>query len=223
MAAHEDYIPANDADFNTWFKNLVQDVNAKTSGSSPIWNHIPASEVTLLNTTYAAWYTAYSPTLVPHTPEVTVAKDQARIGAEAVVRPFVGQWLMWKQVTNAQREADGLHNKRPRRDHIPAPTSIPILTPRAGRPRQVVIPYIDESGLAKPADVHGIEVCWAILDHPPAGIKELINSSFDTDSPLTLPFDEEDRGKRLYMAGRWEIEREGIKGPFGEIVSTIIP
>jgi hypothetical protein len=34
---------------------------------------------------------------------------------------------------------------------------------------------------------------------------------------------EEDRGKRLYMAGRWEIEREGVKGPFGDIVSAIVP
>jgi hypothetical protein len=71
--------------------------------------------------------------------------------------------------------------------------------------------------------VHGIEVRWAILDHPPTGINELINSAFDTKSPLILEFNEEDRGKRVYMVGRWEIEREGIKGDFGEIVPAIIP
>jgi hypothetical protein len=31
------------------------------------------------------------------------------------------------------------------------------------------------------------------------------------------------RGKRVYMAGCWEIEREGEKGPMGEIVSAFIP
>jgi hypothetical protein len=61
----------------------------------------------------------------------------------------------------------------------------------------------------KPADVHGIEVRWAILDHDPAGIEEFVNSAFDTASPLYLEFGEEYRGKRVYMTGRWEIEWEG--------------
>jgi hypothetical protein len=40
---------------------------------------------------------------------------------------------------------------------------------------------------------------------------------------MTLVFTEADRGKRVYMAGRWEINREGLKGLFGEIVSVFIP
>jgi hypothetical protein len=225
MATFHDYIPYNDAEFNTWFKNLTQYVSQKTSGSSPAWTHIPPAEVTAFGAAYAAWYTVYSPTLVPHTPAVTLAKDRGRDAAEEVIRPFVGQWLMWKQVTDAEREEMGLHNKQPRREHIPAPSTVPELSPHAGLPRQVVVPYRDqgEEGWGKPKDVHGIEVCWAILDHPPTSVKELIHSSFDTKSPLTLTFDEEDRGKRLYLAGRWEIEREGIKGEFGEIVTVIIP
>jgi hypothetical protein len=92
-------------------------------------------------------------------------------------------------------------------------------------PRQIVIPYRDQGSArrGKPEDVHGIEVRWAILDRPPVSIKELDNSAFDTRSPLSLEFGEEDRRKRVYMTGRWEIEREGVKGDFGEIVSAIIP
>jgi hypothetical protein len=78
--------------------------------------------------------------------------------------------------------------------------------------------------LGKPADVHGIEVRWAFLDKAPVDIKtELTQSSFDTKSPLILNFEEYDRGKRIYLAGRWEISREGIKGEFGDIVSAIVP
>ncbi|MDR1899683.1 MAG: hypothetical protein LBQ55_06735 [Treponema sp.] len=50
-----------------------------------------------------------------------------------------------------------------------------------------------------------------------------VNSSFDTDPPLVLDFDESDRGKRVYLCGRWEIGREGEKGPDGAIVEVIIP
>ncbi|MDR2158909.1 MAG: hypothetical protein LBP23_02450 [Treponema sp.] len=134
MGKFHDYIPSNDAEFNNWFKNLVQIVNTKTTGQTPAWTHIPASEVALLTNSYAAWYTAYAPTLKPHTPAETLVKDKAREDSLAVIRPFVGQWLMWKQVTNAEREEAGVHNKKPRRDHIPAPTTVPALTPGRGTP-----------------------------------------------------------------------------------------
>jgi hypothetical protein len=133
---------------------------------------------------------------------------------------------MWKQVTDEERDRAGVHNKRPRRPIIPVPDTVPELEPRAGVPRQIVIPYRDKGSAlrGKPKDVHGIEVRWELMDHPPVNIKnELTQSSFDTKSPLTLTFEESDRGRRIYMAGRWEIEREGIKGEFGDIVTTIIP
>ena len=139
MAANQDYIPSKDAEFNQWFKNLCEYVARKTGGATPEWTHIPASEVTLLNDTYAAWHAAYEPTLQPHIPAATLAKDEARKEAGAVIRPFVGQWLMWKQVTDAEREEAGVHNKKPRRDHIPPPATAPELSPRAGLPRQLVI------------------------------------------------------------------------------------
>jgi hypothetical protein len=225
MAAHEDYVPVKDADFDVWFKNLVQYVNKKTTPQPPAT--IPAE---------------------------TLAKDEAR--------PFVGQWLVWKQVSDAEREEMGLHNPKPRRPEIPSPSTVPELSPGAGHPRQIVIPYRDQGSArrGKPEDVHGIEVQWAaqnaahfelgslrraqtpriyvwsfalqnsqdesrlrLSSHPPASIKELDNFAFDTKSPLTLEFGEEDRGKKIYITGRWEIEREGVKGDFGEIVSAIVP
>jgi hypothetical protein len=40
---------------------------------------------------------------------------------------------------------------------------------------------------------------------------------------LIIDFEEDQRGKRVYLAGRWEIEREGEKGPFGAIEEAVIP
>jgi hypothetical protein len=85
-----------------------------------------------LTTANLAWHTAYDLTLKPHLPAQTLAKDEARKVAEAVIRPFVGQWLMWKQVTDMEREEAGLHNKQPRRPSIPAPATVSELEPRAG-------------------------------------------------------------------------------------------
>ena len=132
----------------------------------------PPGEVALLNAAYTDWRAAYTPTLKPHTPAETLVRDKAWEDSEAVIRPFVGQWLMWKQVTDAEREDIGVHNKQPRREHIPAPATVPELSPKAGNPRQVVIEYRDKGAehRGKPADVHGIEVRGAFRDLPPEDI-----------------------------------------------------
>jgi hypothetical protein len=221
-----DFVPPKDSDFSVWFDNLTATVMANTLGQNAKWLFIPKSESELLAASNLSWHGAYNPTLKPHLPAQTLAKNEARIASEAVIRPFVGQWLMWKQVTDMEREEMGLHNKQPRRPAIPAPVTVPKLEPRAGVPRQVVISYRDKdsSHRGKPDDVHGIEVRWVGLDHPPKDIEtELLNSAFDTKSPLTLNFQEHERGRRIYMAGRWEIEREGVKGLFGDIETVIIP
>ncbi|MDR1218303.1 MAG: hypothetical protein LBK73_01695 [Treponema sp.] len=88
---------------------------------------------------------------------------------------------------------------------------MPALIIRLKNPREILI-YCHDSesgGRGKPLHVHGIEIRWAILDHFPVDIeKELFLSAFDTASPCVLQFGEQDRGKRVYMCGRWEIERE---------------
>jgi hypothetical protein len=94
-----------------------------------------------------------------------------------------------------------------------------------GTRRRIIVYYKDEKSArrGKPKGGHGIEIRWAVLDHVPTDISELVNSSFDTNPPLTLVFEKHDRGKRIYLCGCWEIEREGEKGPFGAIEEAIIP
>jgi hypothetical protein len=74
----------------------------------------------------------------------------------------------------------------------------------------------------KPPYVHGIECLWLIADTPPQKIGELIHSAFATRSPLVLSFDEDQRGKRLYFAVRWE-SGTVKKGPWSEIFNAVIP
>jgi hypothetical protein len=70
--------------------------------------------------------------------------------------------------------------------------------------------------------VHGCEIRWGLLDAPPAHVDDLPHSDFDTHSPITLVFDESQRGKPLYFCLRWE-GNTGLKGPYGEIGSAIVP
>jgi hypothetical protein len=218
-------IPRGEAEFDAYFKNIVDYVRERVEEVKPVWAHIPLEESGKLAAVYADWHAAYVKTLVPHTPPETAAKTRARKSSQKYLEEFINRFLRHEPVTDGDRDNMGIHNPAPRRDQIPPPATVPELSPRAGDPRQIVVHYRDKGSerRGKPDDVHGIEVRWALLDQPPADIEELLHSSFDTRSPLILEFAEHERGKRVYMTGFWEIEREGIKGSPGEIVSAIIP
>jgi hypothetical protein len=219
------FIPTNPAEYDTFFKNICQYVAQMTSGSTPKWTHIPPARITELNDSYAAWYTAYVLTTKPHTPVETRERNRVYKITEKVLRDFINQFLRYPPVTDEDRDKMGIPNKKPRRDEIPVPETAPRLIPDTGTRRRIKVRYVDEASerRGKPKDVHGIEVRWAILDHYPADLSELTNSSFDTRSPLVLDFEEHQRGQHVYMVGRWEIEREGEKGPPGAIEDVIIP
>jgi hypothetical protein len=90
-------------------------------------------------------------------------------------------------------------------------------------PRQVGFNF--GSGKDSPAKFegqHGLELITVIADTKPAELTDLIHSAFDTHSPLIQTFNESDRGKILWYAGRWE-NKTGHKGPWSEIMSIVIP
>jgi hypothetical protein len=128
-------------------------------------------------------------------------------------------------VTNADLDGMGfpLH---PSGGHTPVP--VPHTMPEAEviwpSPGVVEIHFRDAgwSRRAKPHGVHGAEICWAVLDEKPVKWDELTNSSFDTHTPFRLTFKGNQRGKWLYFSLRWENTR-GEKGPWSEILETVIP
>jgi hypothetical protein len=220
-----DYIPSKDADFDIWFSGMYQYVSQKCAGQPPAWNHIPPAALTNLGELHTAWKTAYGATFGPHTKVETEAKNHAKDAAVAALRPFVNQYLRYPPVTDEDRTAMGIPNRKSSHSPVQVPVTSPRLRVDTGTRRRIIVYYQDETSTrrGKPKGVHGIEIRWAILDHYPVSDKELIHSSFDTNPPLTLEFDEADRGKHIYLVGLWEIEREGEKGPPGAIEEAIIP
>jgi hypothetical protein len=220
----QDYLALIDAAFNLWFKIMVQYVNEKCTGAMPAWTHIPQAVLTAIADMYAAWYTAYAAVLKPHTPVETEAKNDAKKAAKKAIRLFVNQYLRFPPVTDEDRTAMGIPNHDTHPTPVPVPSDIPEVEAQTPKPRVLHFRFrrFNMKRWGKPDDVHGMELVWVISDAPPAKLADLIHSSFATKSPLELTFDEDQRGKRVYYAVRWETGTVK-KGSFSEIFSAIIP
>ena len=154
-----------------------------------------------------------------------LAKDEAKEEAKQVMRDFANTSIRYNPLMKPEdrlvygiRPAD--HSSTP----AGSPQSYPEAEPDTSVIRQVTINFWDSATKkrGKPHGIHGAEVRLVILDHAPESVDEITNSDFDTASPLTLKFDESQRGRRLYFCLRWE-STTNLKGPFGEIYSAIIP
>jgi hypothetical protein len=224
MPGNTYFLPARDADFDAFFHNFCRQATQNTAGQSTAWTNIPAEEVTALNAAYDAWRPAYEAVLAPPTPGVTAAKKEARDAGEKALSDFKHRFIDRNpQVTPQQLTDLGLHERRPPSPH-PKPEGIPdveILTPH---PRVIHIRFraVNAPRWGKPENVHGLECLWVIADTPPAVIGDLLHSAFATKNPLELAFDENQRGRKLYFAVRWETGAV-LKGDWSDIFSAIIP
>jgi hypothetical protein len=217
-----DFIPQADAKFYEWQKNLLNYAGTH----STTWN-IPEKGMTAIVALQADFENKYA---IAETPETRtsvaiLAKTEARRTLETSLRAFLKSYIMYNpDVTDADKRAMAL----PLHDTKPTPTPVPTTYPEAEADtsviRRLTLHFHDNGSKskAKPAGVHGAEIRWAILDTPPATINELTTSSFDTHTPFTLQFEENQRGKTVYFCLCWENTR-GEKGAWGEIVSAIIP
>jgi hypothetical protein len=107
---------------------------------------------------------------------------------------------------------------------IPVTDDIPELKVEVYVIRRVTVHFkpSNSTSKAKPHGVHGARFAWAIMDHEPEHIDDLINRDVDTRTPFTLDFDQAERGKTVYFAAAWEMNN-GALGQWSEIVYAIIP
>jgi hypothetical protein len=216
-----DYVPRPDERFLEWAKNLA----AYSLQNYTRWQ-VPSPDATL-GQPLADFEAAFQAYLDPNHGKIdTVRKNDTRKIVEKLIRTYVSAYLAHNPlVTEEDKTAMEITIYKTTRSPVPAPTTSPQLKPDTGTRRHIHVYYQDENSTrrGKPAGVRGVEIRWAVLDAPPADIAQLTNSSFDTKAPLDLEFSEADRGKKVFMCGRWEIDREGIKGPWGDIEEAIIP
>jgi hypothetical protein len=153
-------------------------------------------------------------------------KNDARNVLKKAVRQAVRQYLAFNPaVTDKDRDDLGLPIYKTTRTPSPVATTYPDSDVDSSMIRRLTIHFYDQGhqhSKAKPAGQHGAEIKWAILDTPPESLSDLINSSFDTHTPFTLEFDQNQRGKTVYFCLCWENTR-GEKGPWSEIQHAIVP
>jgi hypothetical protein len=222
MAAN--YIPRNNEEFDTFFKNILLYVASRTIGASPAWTHIPAASKTALTAAYSAWEVAFAPTQRPHGEVETRERNRVRVESERALRAFVNQFLRFPPVTDQDRD----EMRVPNRDLIRTPhidvTEVVELELALRNIREVLVNFWvkGETHRAKPDMYDGAVIIWSILDAPPASPDDLILHTLASRTPHALEFREEDRGKTVYIAAAWQNERGNI-GQWSDIQSVVIP
>ena len=159
------------------------------------------------------------------TKAAVVAKNEARDLFKRLFRQFIRSYVTNNPaVSDEDRTNMGLPIHKTTHTPAPEPDKAPEFRIDTSVIRRLTIHFQAEGSKtkAKPAGVHGAEAKWAVLAAPPTTVDELIHSSFDTNSPLTLEYGEPERGKTVYICLRWENTR-GVKGPWSDIVMAIVP
>ena len=216
-----DYIPRADGPFLEWARNFHNYALAHYSQ----WQ--TPSPQALLEAPLAAYAAAWDKCQNPNRGKVDVLeKDEARKVLEKACRTYYRAYIDGNpQIPDADRDNLGV----PIPDATRTPSTPPATFPMADKIdtsvlRQITIHFRDNGSnhKAKPKGAHGCEIRWGLLDAPPASVEDLTHSNFDTNSPVTLAFDESQRGKTVYFCLRWE-GNTGLKGPYGEIDRAIVP
>jgi hypothetical protein len=215
-------IPTKDSDFNE--KQEV--ITAKTTINMNLWGINATWYTGQIIPAKQAWSTAWTNYLDPvqRTSLITFTKNEKRKVYEKLLRILVQNLESNPLVTDDDRRSMGIVIRDTTRTPVKSPKSYPEFIIDSSIIRCLIILFWDfgSKSKAKPYGVHGAEIRWAMLDHAPLSIDELVHSGFDTHSPFELTFDESERGKAVYFCLRWESTR-GDKGPWSEIVMAIIP
>ena len=213
-------IPVKDADFNVWQDIIVKEAIAKTQAWLLDSTWISSILVPARTRWNASWLAYENP--ATRTPVITATKRDTRTEYEKILMILVANLRSNTRVTNDDRRAMGIHIRDTKPTPAPVPTTYPILAIDTATARRLTINFRDSasSSAAKPKGVHGAEIKWLIADERPT-VEQLTNSTFDTRTPYTLVFTDEQRAKTVWICARWENTR-GEKGPWGDMENAIV-
>jgi hypothetical protein len=216
-------IPRKDADFDERQETITSTVATKGTdwGLNMEWYN---TEVVPKK---AAWTAAYAPCKDARnrSQNIVLHKNAKRAEYEQALRMLVKMIDGCPGVTDEDREAMGIAiQSAGRKTPVPSPNSFPVCTVDTSMVHRLTVNFRDSDAntKGKPHGVHGAEFRWATLDEAPEVVTKLTNSGFDTRSPFVLDFEENQRGKTVWFAARWETN-SGLKGPWGAMFNAVIP
>jgi hypothetical protein len=218
-----DYLPKNDRKLLQWlinFLNYLSTTLARFGFPSDVYTALQA-----LRTDFEQKLNiAEAPTT--RTKGAIDAKNVSKKKLNSAVRAAVQRYLAHNpDVTEKDHDDLGLPNYKTTRTPAPVADEAPDFDINTSVLGRLIIAFFEKGSnhkKAKPAGQHCVEIGWVLSDTPITRWDELAHSNVDTNSPYTLVFENDQRGKTVYFALRWENTR-GEKGPWSEIQNAIIP
>ena len=217
-----DFIPRNDADFNSWQENLVETTDARVTD----WG-ISADDFAALIAAQTVWKNAYALAIIKNNRSSAdvQGKEDAREAYETALRKFNKQWLSNNsRVLNSDRERMGITVKSDTRTRVAKPDTAPVGTIDFSARLQHKIHYGDQATpgrKAKPEGTHGCEIWMKIDGAAPVDETELTYVATATRSPYTKTFEGKNATKTVYYWLRW-VNTRGEVGPWSSVISATV-
>ncbi|MDR2633319.1 MAG: hypothetical protein LBC51_06810 [Treponema sp.] len=213
-------IPDAEPELIPWADNFINTVDANKDA----WD-IPATEVTGIQNALTAFKYLFEQARSPErTSVIVVQKNTAKKDLLDRIRAMMSFRLKNPVITAAQLKELGLNTGERTYSPKPRPTTYPSFQIVQTGARMLAIVYREGTGKkgSKPPEANGARIYYGVFDERPPSPGDLPASVFATRCPHTITFRETDRGRRAYIALKWE-NRKGEDGPWSEIASEIIP
>lgn len=216
-----DYIPHNDAEFNTWLENFYHYASGRLADLGLV-----AADLTPITAAKTDWETAYSDHVAAQAAAqgASQTKSSARATIEALIRPLVQRIQANTGVGDAHRAGLGVSIRATERTAVGVPESRPVGTIDTSQRLRHTISFSDErtpTRRAKPEGVMGCEIWVKVGDPAPTDPKELHFLATDTATPYVAEYDGADANKAAHYMLRW-VNRKGESGPWSQTVSATI-
>lgn len=219
----KEIFPSKDESFDIWQANfmtiIVANVTAWALGS-----------VTALQSAQTVWAAAWAVARVKttrNTGDVT-AKKEARESYEAVLRPFIQQYIMVNPlITNQDRDNMQIRPRATERTPIPAPTTLPEVSsiPQTGNRVKIYFrQQPDAQGVSRRGKPDGAQFCELAVSTGmmPQSPDQCNGRALASRSPYTAEFEQSQAGQKIYYYARW-VNPKGEAGPWTERMECVIP
>jgi hypothetical protein len=143
-------------------------------------------------------------------------KNQARYGAEQIVRQYAGMIRQNAGISDGDKIAIGVRPRNPSRSRVHVPQSSPLLWIIGAKPGRHELRYSDTNtpdGTAKPFGAAMIQIYVAIADDKVDDVRQAADYGDATRNPVIVQLDSADDGKMATYFARWKSSR-GETGPW---------
>ncbi|MDR2551713.1 MAG: hypothetical protein LBD31_00890 [Treponema sp.] len=223
MGEYKNWMPGVRTDQLAMSKEWMQLLGP--GGKAAAWN-VPVDTLTALGSAWSAAQGALDTAVneTTRTPVATARCREAFAALTEIMRDIKRRYFLDPPLTEADYISLGL---KPR-DTISTPSGVPtaqvtVETYLAGR-HEMGVKIVYVTGNPGESANKGYRVWYALIapgEEEPGNPEKLTKSFYTKRKKDLIEFDFEDSGKRAFLAV--QVENDGKKGPWGPMVSAVIP